>query len=132
MALPSTSREARFERRVDATTGAVAPVRREVVAFAEAHATRDAEGIALAVSEALANVVQHAYRDGSIGSLRVVACAYQRELVVVVRDYGCGMRPHPESPGAGFGLSIMGATASEMKVERPDDGGTRIRLRFAR
>jgi hypothetical protein len=24
----------------------------------------------------------------------------------------------------------MGATASEMNVERPDDGGTRIRLRF--
>jgi serine/threonine-protein kinase RsbW len=91
------------------------------------------DDVALAVSEAVSNVVLHAYRDGSPGSLRVVACARATELVVVVRDYGCGMRPHPESPGAGLGLSIIGASTSHMDVERPDDGGgTRIRLRFRR
>ena len=117
---------------MEATPDAAAGIRREVAAFANEHGIADPEDVALAVSEAVANVVTHAYRDGRHGQIRVVACGRPSELVVVVRDYGCGMRPHPDSPGAGLGLSIIGATTSEMNVERPPDGGTRIRLRFAR
>jgi serine/threonine-protein kinase RsbW len=124
--------DTRLELRIDATPEAASSVRREIASFATRHGVDEGADVALAVSEAVANVVQHAYRNGESGRLRVVACAYPTEVVTVVRDYGCGMRPHPESPGAGFGLSIMGAAASEMKVERPDDGGTRIRLRFRR
>jgi anti-sigma regulatory factor (Ser/Thr protein kinase) len=122
----------RLELRLDAEPASVAVVRRELARFVDAHFGAASEDVALAVSEAVSNVVLHAYRDGSSGRVRVVACVYPNELVVVVRDYGCGMRPHPGSPGAGLGLSIIGAAASAMNVERPDDGGTRVRLRFRR
>jgi anti-sigma regulatory factor (Ser/Thr protein kinase) len=121
-----------LEVRVAATPVVVASIRRDVAAFAAQHGIADPDDVALAVSEAVTNVVSHAYRDGRTGRVRVVACGRPTELVVVVRDYGCGMRPHPQNPGAGLGLSIMGATASGMNIERPEDGGTRIRLRFDR
>jgi serine/threonine-protein kinase RsbW len=124
--------DARLELRLDAKPKSVAIVRRELGAFVDAHFIGASPDIALAVSEAVSNVVLHAYRDDRAGSVRVVACVRPTELVVVVRDYGCGMRPHPESPGAGLGLSIIGAATSGMNVERPEDGGTRIRLRFRR
>ena len=63
--------------------------------------------------------------------MRVVACAEPDRLVVVVRDYGCGMSPNPDSPGLGLGLSVIGRLATELNIERPDDGGTRLRMCFA-
>jgi anti-sigma regulatory factor (Ser/Thr protein kinase) len=124
---------ARIDLRLDAEPRASAIVRRQLARFVDEHFPGATDDVALAVSEAVSNVVLHAYRDGGRGTVRVVACARPTELVVVVRDYGCGMRPHPESPGAGLGLSIIGAATSHMDVERPDDGGgTRIRLRFRR
>jgi serine/threonine-protein kinase RsbW len=128
----STGPDARLELRLDAQPKSVAVVRRELGAFVDEHFSDASPDIALAVSEAVSNVVLHAYRDEGPGTVRVVACVRPTELVVVVRDYGVGMRPHPESPGAGLGLSIIGAATSAMNVERPDDGGTRIRLRFRR
>jgi anti-sigma regulatory factor (Ser/Thr protein kinase) len=124
--------EPRLELRLDATPASVARARAEVARFVGGYAVDEPVDIALAVSEAVTNVVLHAYRDGRPGTVRLVACMRPLELVVVVRDYGCGMKPHPGSPGAGLGLSIIGAATSEMRVERPDDGGTRIRLRFRR
>jgi two-component sensor histidine kinase len=62
--------------------------------------------------------------------MRVVACARRTGLVVVVRDYGVGMSPNPDSPGSGLGLSVIGAVAAEVNIERPEDGGTRLRMRF--
>jgi serine/threonine-protein kinase RsbW/stage II sporulation protein AB (anti-sigma F factor) len=101
-----------------------------VASFAERHALADADDVALAVTEAATNAVIHAYRDGASGDMRVVACARPDGLVVVVRDYGCGMQPNPNSPGPGLGLSVIGAVAREMNIERPDDGGTRVRIHF--
>ena len=73
----------------------------------------------------------HAYRDESTGPVRVVACAEPHRLVVVVRDYGCGMSPNPRSPGLGLGLSVIGRLATELNIERPDEGGgTRLRMCF--
>jgi anti-sigma regulatory factor (Ser/Thr protein kinase) len=122
----------RLELRTQATPSAVPGVRRAVVDFAELHGLGVAPDIALAVSEAVTNAVLHAYRDGRPGMMRVVACAEPHRLVVVVRDYGCGMSPHPNSPGLGLGLSVIGRLASELNIERPDEGGgTRLRMSFA-
>jgi serine/threonine-protein kinase RsbW/stage II sporulation protein AB (anti-sigma F factor) len=106
-------------------------VRREVVSFAARHELADPDDVALAITEAATNAVIHAYRHGSAGEMRVVACARADGLLVVVRDYGCGMSPNPDSPGLGLGLSVIGAVANEMNIERPDEGGgTRIRIHF--
>jgi anti-sigma regulatory factor (Ser/Thr protein kinase) len=121
----------RLDLQVDATAAALSLVRRRMAAFARRHGLADPEDVALAVTEAATNAVVHAYRGDAEGAMRIVACAEPTGLVIVVRDYGCGMSPNLESPGAGLGLSVIGALATEMNVERPDTGGTRLRIRFA-
>jgi len=121
----------RLELRTQATPAAVPDVRRAVVAFAELHGVGNGPDVALAVSEAITNAVLHAYRHRSGGPVRVVACVESDRLVVVVRDYGCGMSPNPDSPGLGLGLSVIGRLVTELNIERPDDGGTRLRMCFA-
>jgi anti-sigma regulatory factor (Ser/Thr protein kinase) len=108
----------------------IGEARREVVSFAERHLLAEPGDVALAITEAATNAVLHAYRNGEAGNMRVVACARADGLVIVVRDYGCGMQPNPDSPGLGLGLSVIGAVAHEVNIERPDDGGTRIRIHF--
>jgi anti-sigma regulatory factor (Ser/Thr protein kinase) len=120
----------RIELRLHASADAGATGRHEVVAFATQHGLAAPGDVALAVTEAFTNAVVHAYRHGASGDVRVVACARETGLVVVVRDYGCGLQPNPESPGPGLGLAVIGALVAEMNLERPDTGGTRIRLRF--
>jgi serine/threonine-protein kinase RsbW len=115
---------------MEAVPASIGQVRQEVVSFATRHELADPGDVALAVTEAATNAVLHAYRDGKPGKMRVVACARSDGLVVVVRDYGCGMQPNPDSPGLGLGLSVIGAVAHEMNIERPDDGGTRVRIHF--
>lgn len=122
----------RLELRLDPSAEAVRRARHEVAAFAERHRLANPDDVALAVSEAATNAVVHAYRSESDeGDVRVVACARDSGLVVVVRDYGVGMCPNPNSPGPGLGLSVIGAIAAEVNIERPESGGTRIRIRFA-
>jgi anti-sigma regulatory factor (Ser/Thr protein kinase) len=131
--VPATQTVAEVERldlRVDAVPNSVGVVRRRIADFVERHGLADIGDVALAVTEGATNAVLHAYRGDAHGPMRVVACARRTGLVVVVRDYGCGMSPNPESPGPGFGLSVIGALAAEMNIERPDDGGTRVRMRF--
>jgi serine/threonine-protein kinase RsbW len=109
---------------------AVRTIRDAVRRFALAHGVSDAHAVALALTEAATNVVVHAYPDGESGDVRVVACAEPERLVVVVRDYGCGMRPRHDSPGLGMGLSLIGHLASHFNVEAPDGDGTRLRMHF--
>jgi serine/threonine-protein kinase RsbW len=120
----------RLELRLPASPATVPHVRRAVMSFAAAHGVPEVSDIGLAVTEAVTNAVLHAYRGGGSGEMRIVACAEPQRLVVVVRDYGCGMSPRPDSPGLGMGLSIIGRLAYEMNVERPADGGTRLRMHF--
>ena len=123
MAMTATSATLdRIEVRMAAEPRAVRAIRDAVRRFA----------VALALTEAATNVVVHAYRGGEAGDVRVVACAEPERLVVVVRDYGCGMRPRHDSPGLGMGLSLIGHLATHFNVEAPDGDGTRVRMHFPR
>ena len=130
MSAPDDGQIERLDLRLDATAQALSMIRKRIAAFVRRHGLAEPGDVALAVTEAATNAIVHAYRDGRSGTMRVVACAEPTGLVVVVRDYGCGMSPNPASPGAGLGLSVIGALAAELNVERPDDGGTRVRIRF--
>jgi anti-sigma regulatory factor (Ser/Thr protein kinase) len=121
----------RMEMRVDASPVSIPHVRHAVVEFAQRHRVPRSDEIALAVTEAATNAVIHAYRAAASGAMRIVACARPDAFVVVVRDYGVGMSPHPDSLGLGLGLSVIGRLTRELNIETPDEGGTRLRMHFA-
>ena len=123
-----------LERRVPAKAEYIAPVRREVVAYAQDHDVVDPHGVALAVSEAMSNAVQHAYLDESdTGEVHVHAVARADDgLVLTVSDEGSGMRPRPDSPGMGVGLPLVATLAESVEVEGRPGGGTCVVMVFAR
>ncbi|HEU4658591.1 MAG TPA: ATP-binding protein, partial [Capillimicrobium sp.] len=118
---------------VDAEPEAVARLRNAARAFARAHgATGDLPGdIALAVTEAATNAILHAYLDREPGTITLICEASRHRLRFRVIDDGCGMRPRPDSPGMGIGLSTIGKLASGMDVRSGDDGaGTEVAITF--
>ena len=122
----------RVDLRLPARAESVAYLRQAVTRFAVITGVQAPDDVALAVSEAVTNAVVHAYRDRADGQIRVVACDEPDQLVVVVRDYGCGMSPRHDSPGLGLGLPLMSRTASMTNIEMPANGGTRVRMHFAK
>ncbi|MGZ6642343.1 MAG: ATP-binding protein [Solirubrobacteraceae bacterium] len=107
-------------------------IRAEVMRFVDEQRAPDPHAIGLAVTEAATNVVLHAYRDGAPGEVRVVICVEPERFVVVVRDWGSGMRPRSDSPGLGLGLPVIANLASELRVEAATERGTLIRMYFDR
>jgi serine/threonine-protein kinase RsbW len=87
--------------------------------------------IRLAVTEACANVVVHAYPDDQEGPMEILASKHDDELVVLVRDWGCGVRPHPDSPGLGLGLSLIAALAESVQLGHDSEKHTEVRMTFA-
>jgi serine/threonine-protein kinase RsbW len=77
-----------------------------------------ATDVKLAVSEACANVVMHAYAGGEPGDLEVEAEPDGDLLRIVVRDEGRGLKPRPDSPGAGLGLPLIAALSEWVEVRR--------------
>ncbi len=84
----------------------------------------------LAVSEACANAVVHAYANGSAGLMDIDMRCTPRELEISVRDHGLGMAPRTDSPGLGVGLPLMASLAASMELLSPPGGGTEVRMRF--
>ena len=102
--------------------------RRAVAAGATALQRAD---IALAVSEALTNIVQHAYVDrGGEGPMRIRTGQNHHRLYVEVEDEGIGMRKRADKPGVG--LALIASLAAEHDVGRGRTGaGTLVRMAFA-
>jgi serine/threonine-protein kinase RsbW len=87
--------------------------------------------VRLAVTEACANVVVHAYPDGHEGPMEVVASMQDGRLTVLVRDWGRGIRPRPDSPGLGLGLSLIAALAEQVQLGHSSEEHTEVRMTFA-
>lgn len=88
------------------------------------------DDIKLAVTEACTNVVVHAYADGEEGPLEVDAALQGRDLTVVVRDFGRGIMPRPESPGLGLGLALIARLADSLEMANGGSGNTEVRMTF--
>jgi serine/threonine-protein kinase RsbW/stage II sporulation protein AB (anti-sigma F factor) len=120
--------------RLPAVPGAASDARRAVHAVATGQVA-NSYAVALAVSEAVANVVVHAYRNrgqGAVpGDVHVTVTVDPDELLVVVADRGVGMTARPDSPGAGLGLPIIATLADRFEVQQLS-GGTRVLLGFRR
>jgi anti-sigma regulatory factor (Ser/Thr protein kinase) len=125
----SKRREWRFDATVDAPGSARAAVREFARLSIEDQSAVDA--MLLCVSEAVTNVVLHAYPEGTVSrSVELEACCFCDHLDLVVRDHGIGMAPRPHSPGFGVGLPLISQVAHEARIATPAAGGTEITMRF--
>jgi serine/threonine-protein kinase RsbW len=111
----------------------IAIVRHVLGGLGEAYAVSEEKlsDIRLAVTEACANVVVHAYPDGHEGQMEVVAAKENGTLTVLVRDWGCGIRPRPDSPGLGLGLSLIAALAESVQLGHGEEKHTEVQMTFA-
>lgn len=93
------------------------------------------EALRLASSEALTNVVMHAYVDGTDGEIIVElqrAGDGDRRLRLVIADEGVGLVPRLASPGLGLGIALMKEMAEEFTIRNRSDGpGAEVTLGFA-
>lgn len=105
--------------------------RRELTEYARtAGASADqVEAIRLAASEALTNVVVHAYR-GYAGRIYVHADLAADELWICIGDDGCGLQSDYESPGLGVGLALIAQASDGLTIVNRGSGGTEVRMRF--
>jgi sigma-B regulation protein RsbU (phosphoserine phosphatase) len=92
--------------------------------------------VILALDEACANVVRHAFPTGD-GSFRLAAELTENEVLLEVEDDGVGFdalelstRPIPADALAGRGLGIIQQLMTSVELESPiERGGTRLRMR---
>jgi len=108
--------------------------RAAVTSFAAHEGASEAvcSALAIAVTEACANVITHAYVDQvAPGFLEVRTCMADAVLVVDVADEGRGMVPRIDSPGLGLGLALIAQVADVLEIldqrERP---GVVVRMHF--
>lgn len=86
--------------------------------------------VRLAISEACANVVVHAYPGDAEGLLDVAVTTAPGCLEIAVRDQGRGMAPRTDSPGLGVGLPLIASLAETVELTNPPHGGTEVRMTF--
>jgi serine/threonine-protein kinase RsbW len=116
-----------------ATPQSIAPLRRAVIELAtrSGATARQQDDIALAVSEAVTNVIRHAYPGRELpGIVAVHAAIHRGSLDVAVSDEGVGMPPPAGRPGTGLGLAIIARVADRLELSAMTPG-TRIRMTFA-
>ncbi len=145
MAAPGELRVARSVRPDDLMTvvhaaPAAVPAARELVRRwldTLAWPTGDAEDIELAVNEAIANVVDHAYPPDAPGPATLHAWVSvdprtgQRRVTVAVTDRGRWAAYHPDSPAPqarGHGLIVMSGCMAELHIQRSVAGTTVIMI----
>lgn len=116
---------------VSATPDAVPAIRCAVRRFARAHGARGEllALIELAVSEAVANVVQHAYRPGDDGLVHVAADVESGTIEIVVADDGHGFR-EGQTDGQGLGLPTIAGVTGDFAIAQRMPHGTEVWMRF--
>jgi anti-sigma regulatory factor (Ser/Thr protein kinase) len=121
--------------RLTADPASVPVARRSVCRAIRAVGVEDAvlERVQLAVTEACANVVVHAYRGWTEpGELDVDVMLQDSSVCVRVRDHGEGVRPRIDSPGLGLGLPLISALATSVDIRACDRAGTEVAMLFER
>ena len=113
-----------------ADPASVRTLRAEVLRWLDEHRIRDerlAAGVGLATSEAVSNVVRHAYRSGQ-GRVDLEAMIDAKEVLIKVCDRGPGLTARsPERTG--LGLPVIGRVSDGVTVSS-DAEGTTVSMRF--
>jgi anti-sigma regulatory factor (Ser/Thr protein kinase) len=120
-----------LELKAPSRPDSVTEARRKLAEYAEASGA-DRDDVELAVAEAVANAVVHAFdgRDDGVITVRAEITSPD-ELMVEIGDTGFGITTLARDPRAGFGLPLIGALAESVEIET-GHRGTRLVLRFPR
>jgi len=92
-----------------------------------------------AVSEAVTNVVVHAYQEQEPGRIVMKASLDREKVYIEIEDYGCGiedvkqaMKPfytsQPEEERSGMGFALMLSFMDRVSVESSPGNGTIVRM----
>jgi anti-sigma regulatory factor (Ser/Thr protein kinase) len=102
------------------------------LAVAGGASQRQCEDIALGVSEAVSNVVRHAYvgRDRA-GAVALEATIVDGSLIVVISDDGRGMSATGNRGAMGLGLHLIESVAERCELQDSKPVGVRLRMSFA-
>jgi stage II sporulation protein AB (anti-sigma F factor) len=120
----------RLELELPAQPRSVASARHAVRDFC-AGEVLDHQAVAIAVSEAVTNVVMHSYPAGVDGRVRLVATLQGTSLVITVADRGRGMRARAQRPGLGAGLDLIARLSNGVEID-DRSSGTTVTMRFDR
>jgi anti-sigma regulatory factor (Ser/Thr protein kinase) len=129
--MPDPSPTARCRWRLPAEPAVLPLVRASVSRMLADTDTNDLERIRLALTEACANVVRHAYPRHP-GTLDVGVCRSPDTVTIEVRDCGVGVEEHGEPPGeggGGLGLPLIDMLADRVEITRRLPG-TSVRMTF--
>ena len=84
----------------------------------------------LALSEAVGNVVRHAYPD-RLGEFEAELSRNGDGVQLIVRDWGCGRSmARSETAGAGFGSRLIDAVCDSVETRDVEPSGTEVRMTF--
>lgn len=114
-----------------ATPETVPTARHLLIKFTRAccpHAVDLIDAVGLTVTEAVANVVRHAYPD-TTGTVELTATIEHESLLITISDHGVGMATATTNPGQRLGLPIMRHMAQATFTD-PGTGGVHVTLRF--
>jgi serine/threonine-protein kinase RsbW len=116
---------------IPAVPSTVRIFRHKALDFALAHGAIQivAENVALAISEAVTNVVKYAYEPEEAGIVRLAASVLSDSLEIRVADDGLGFREH-EPDGLGLGLKIIASVSNDLTISQGAEG-TEVRMKFS-
>jgi serine/threonine-protein kinase RsbW len=115
-----------LHHQVSAVPERLTAVRRSLTAWArKAGLTAEAaEAATLATYEAMANVVDHAYRDGGPGLLDVHASVTGERTTVVVSDHGRWRPGHRHDRPSGHGIVLIHGLSDDVAITGTEKGTT--------
>jgi anti-sigma regulatory factor (Ser/Thr protein kinase) len=92
---------------------------------------RVADDVRLCVSEAVSNVVRHAYGGPARGEVEIFVEREEDGIEVVVRDTGRGMsRSLRATKTGGYGIKIIDRLARRVTITSKPRAGTELRMLF--
>jgi len=95
----------------------------------------DVWALELALTEALANVIRHAYRGDPAQRIDLELHVSPKSTTVTITDSGAPFDPHDYEPASldtprsgGYGVHLMREVMDEVAASATPEGGTQLRL----
>jgi serine/threonine-protein kinase RsbW len=127
----SLGTEDTLERSIVADPVHIAPLRKDLRGWLESHSVDDdsVQAVLLAGSEAVANAIEHGYRDDPFGVVQVVATVTPEAVQVRVSDQGRWQASNADV-ARGRGLQLIRQVMDHVSFDRGD--GTTVTMRRTR